>query len=158
MTWGHWALWGFIATIVLTTMSSTSQGLGLTRMNIPYMLGTMFTSNRDRAKIIGFGVHLANGLLFSFVYVAVFQALHRATWWMGAVMGVVHAMFVLTVGMRLLPGLHPRMASEQHGPTVARQLEPPGFFALNYGLRTPISVVLSHVVFGMILGAFYRPS
>jgi hypothetical protein len=58
--------------------------------------------------------------------------------------------------MRLLPGLHPRMASEQHGPTVARQLEPPGFLALNYGMRTPISVVLSHIVFGMILGGYYR--
>jgi len=23
-------------------------------MNIPYMLGTMFTRNRDRAKVIGF--------------------------------------------------------------------------------------------------------
>ena len=28
-------------------------GVGLTRMNIPYMLGTMFTRNRDRAKVIG---------------------------------------------------------------------------------------------------------
>ena len=58
----------------------------------------------------------------------------------------------------MLPGLHPRMASEQHGPTVSRQLEPPGFLALNYGMRTPIAVVLSHIVFGMIIGGFYRVS
>jgi len=156
MTWGHWALWGFVSTIVLTTMSATAQGLGLTRMNIPYMLGTMFTPNRDRAKLIGFGVHLANGWIFSLGYIAIFQALHRATFWMGGLIGIVHAMFVLSAGMRLLPGLHPRMASEQHGPTVARQLEPPGFLALNYGMRTPISVFLSHIVFGMVLGGFYR--
>jgi hypothetical protein len=48
------------------------------------------------------------------------------------------------------------MASEQQGPTVARQLEPPGFLALNYGVRTPIAVFVSHAVFGIILGAFYR--
>jgi len=54
-----------------------------------------------------------------------------------------------------MPGLHPRMASEQQGPTVMRQLEPPGFLALNYGLPTPVSVLLAHVVFGAILGAFY---
>jgi hypothetical protein len=67
----------------------------------------------------------------------------------------VHAAFVLTVGMRLMPGLHPRMASEQHGPTVVRQLEPPGFLALNYGHQTPLSVLFAHLVFGAILGSFY---
>ena len=48
------------------------------------------------------------------------------------------------------------MASEQHGPTPTRQLEPPGFLALNYGRRTPISVLVAHLVYGAILGAFYR--
>jgi hypothetical protein len=47
------------------------------------------------------------------------------------------------------------MASEQQGPSLMRQLEPPGFLALNYGFQTPISVVVAHVVFGTILGAFY---
>ncbi len=56
-----------------------------------------------------------------------------------------------------MPGMHPRMASELQGPTVVRQLEPPGFLALPYGVRTPLSVPLAHVVFGIILGVFYRP-
>jgi hypothetical protein len=55
-----------------------------------------------------------------------------------------------------LPAMHPRMASEQDGPTPTRQLEPPGFMALNYGRRTPITVILAHLVYGGILGAFYR--
>jgi hypothetical protein len=156
MNWASWGLWGFVATIVLTTLMSASQGLGLTRMNLPYMLGTMFTPNRDRAKIFGFVVHLVDGWLFSLLYIAAFVAWQRATWWLGAAIGVVHVAFVLTAGMRILPGLHPRMADEQHGPTAARQLEPPGFLALHYGPRTPISMALSHVVFGAILGGFYR--
>ena len=49
MNWPSWLLWGFVATIVLTTVSALSQGLGLTRMNIPYILGTAFTPDRDRA-------------------------------------------------------------------------------------------------------------
>jgi hypothetical protein len=48
------------------------------------------------------------------------------------------------------------MASEQRGPEPTRQLEPPGFLALNYGRRTPLSVILAHLVYGTILGAFYR--
>lgn len=155
MSWSSWLLWGFVATLVLTTVMAGSQGLRLTRMNIPYLLGAMFTASRDRAKLIGFLVHLMNGWLFSLIYVAAFHAWDRATWWLGALIGLVHAGFVLTAGMRIMPGLHPRMASEQQGPTVSRQLEPPGFLALNYGARTPLSVVGAHLVFGAILGAFY---
>ena len=127
----------------------------MTRMNIPYLLGTIFTPNRDWAKLIGALVHFVNGWLFSLLYVAAFHEWGRATWWAGAAIGFVHAAFVLTAGMRLLPGLHPRMASEQHGPTVMRQLEPPGFLALNYGYQTPVSVVVAHLAYGMILGSFY---
>jgi hypothetical protein len=47
------------------------------------------------------------------------------------------------------------MANEQYGPTVARQLEPPGFLGLHYGIRTPISVLIAHIIFGAILGSFY---
>lgn len=155
MNWGSWFLWGFVATLALTTVMAGSQGLRLTRMNMPYMLGAMFTPGRDRAKLIGFGVHFINGWLFSLLYVAAFHAWGRATWWAGAAIGVVQAAFVLTAGMRLLPGLHPRMASEQQGPTVMRQLEPPGFLALNYGYQTPVSVLIAHLVYGVILGAFY---
>ena len=155
MNWSSWLVWGFGATVILTSLLAGSQGLGMTRMNLPYMLGTMFTPDRDRAKLIGFGVHLLNGWVFSLLYVATFTALHRATWWIGGIIGVVHASFVLTAGMRVLPGLHPRMASEQHGPTVAKQLEPPGFLALNYGVRTPIAAYVAHIVFGIVLGSFY---
>jgi uncharacterized membrane protein YagU involved in acid resistance len=155
MNLGSWLLWGFVATIVLTTLMSASQGFGFTRMSLPYMLGTMFTSSRDRAKLVGFFFHLINGWLFSLIYVAAFHLWDGATWWRGALIGLVHAGFVLTAGMRLMPGLHPRMASEQQGPTLMRQLEPPGFLAMNYGFQTPVSVVIAHVVFGIILGVFY---
>jgi hypothetical protein len=154
---GSWLLWGFVATLVLTTLMAAAQGVRLTRMSLPYMLGTMFTPSRDRAKLAGFAVHLVNGWLFSLLYVAAFQSWGEATGWLGVGIGVVHAAFVLTVGMRILPGLHPRMASESQGPTVTRQLEPPGFLAINYGVQTPLVVVLAHVAFGAILGAFYRP-
>src|SRR6266540_4353749 len=119
-------LWGFVATVILTGFMSASQSLGLTRMNLPFMLGTMFTSDRDRAKLLGFGVHALNGWAFAFVYAAAFQSWRRAGVVRGGLIGLVHGLFVLLVGMSVLPGLHPRMASEQRGPTATRQLEPPG--------------------------------
>ena len=155
MNWRDWLLWSFVATLALTTVMTASQGLRLTRINLPYILGAMFTPNREKANLIGFLVHLVNGWIFSLAYVAIFHSLGRATWWLGAAIGVGQAVFVLTVGMSLLPGLHPRMASEQKGPTVTRQLEPPGFLALNYGYQTPVSILVAHVIYGALLGMFY---
>ena len=157
MNVGGALLWGLISTIVLTTLMSSSQGLGLTRINIPYLLGTMVTADRDRARLAGFGLHLLFGWLFAFLYAAVFQSWRRATWWLGAGIGLTHALFVLVAGLPLLPAVHPRMANEQRGPTPTHQLEPPGFLALHYGHQTPVSVVLAHLVYGAMLGTFYRP-
>lgn len=154
--WQSWLLWGFLATLLLTTVSAVTQGLGFTRMNIPYLLGTMFTPDRDRARVYGFFAHLGIGWVFSLLYVLIFRALGEADWWHGALIGLLHALFVLVVVAVLLPGVHPRMASEQHGPEAGRVLEPPGFLALNYGIQTPLSVFVSHAVFGAVLGAFYR--
>ena len=149
-------LWGFVGTVVLTGLMSASQRLGLTRMSLPFMLGTMFTPNRERAQVIGFLVHLLNGWWLALIYAAAFQSWRRATWWLGALIGLVHGVFVLAAIMPLLPGVHPRMASEQQGPTPTRQLEPPGFMGLNYGGRTPVTVLAAHLVYGGVLGAFYR--
>jgi len=155
MNLASWLLWGFVSTIVLTTVLAGSQGIGMTRMNIPYLLGTMITPNRDRAKLVGILFHVMNGWLFSLLYIAAFHAWDAANFWLGSLIGLVHASFVLVVGMPSLPGMHPRMASEQYGPTIVRQLEPPGFLALNYGFQTPVSVLVAHALFGGILGSFY---
>jgi hypothetical protein len=152
----HILLPGFAGTVVLTSLMAASQGLGMTRVNLPFLLGTMFTPDRERAKLVGFGAHMLNGWLFAAVYAATFERFRRATWWLGAGVGLVHALFVLLAAMPALPSLHPRMASEEQGPSPTRQLQPPGFLAMNYGRRTPISVVLAHLAYGAILGLLYR--
>ena len=158
MSWTNWLVWGFVATAVLTTLMAGSEGLGITRMNIPHMLGTMFTPNRDRAKVHGVVLHFLNGWAFSIVYIIAFHTAHIFTWWFGALLGFLHGAFVAAVALPVMPGVHPRMASELRGPTAARQLEPPGFLGLNYGVRTPISILIAHIAFGALLGALYSPA
>ena len=156
MNWPTSLLAGFVGTVVLTTMEAGAQQLHLTRMSVPYLLGTAFTARRDRAKVIGFFAHLINGQLFALLYVAIFHATGRAGPVRGALIGLVHAIVVLLLVAQLLPAIHPRMASERQGPTDLRQIEPPGPFALHYGVSTPLAVVVSHVVFGAIVGWLYR--
>ncbi len=150
----NWIYWGVIATFAMMLFEGVMQGLGLTRMSIPFMVGTLYTPNRSRAKLIGAFQHVGHGLLFTLVFVIAFHLLHRQTWWLGGLIGLFQGMFVLVVGMSLLPEFHPRMASERSGPTAMRQLEPPGFMALNYGPATPISIIVSHVIFGIVIGSF----
>jgi hypothetical protein len=73
-----WGISGFGATVILTLMLVAAQGLGLTRMSLPYLLGTMFTPDRDRARLVGVVVHLLNGWIFSLVYFAAFAVAGRA--------------------------------------------------------------------------------
>lgn len=149
-------LWGFVATLILATLMQGGQSLGLSRMSLPFMLGTMFTPDRDRATMIGFLAHLLSGWLFALLYALAFESWHRATWWLGAGIGLVHGLIVLVALMPVLPGFHPRMASEQRGPEPTRMLEPPGFLGLNYGRRTPVLALIAHIVYGTIIGAFYQ--
>jgi uncharacterized membrane protein YagU involved in acid resistance len=148
-------VWGFAATIVLTVAVVCAQSLGLTRIDIPFIIGTMFTADRDRAKVIGLFVHLANGWIFAFVYAAYFQELHEATWVLGSFLGFLQGMFIVVVVLPILPGVHPRMVSDFRGPEPTRLLEPPGFLAMNYGRMTPVVTVIVHVLYGLILGGFY---
>jgi uncharacterized membrane protein YagU involved in acid resistance len=150
-------LWGTIATIVLTTIEALARPLGWSRMSIPFIVGTAFTKNRDRADAAGFVVHFVNGILFAALYAWAFESLRFASWWLGALMGLVHGLFILAALMPLLPSFHPRMADETYGPTPTRMLQPAGFLALNYGRRTAVVAIVAHIIYGAILGAFYTP-
>ena len=149
------ALSSLAATAVLTSMIRFAQAVGYTRMDLPLMLGTVMTPDRDRAKVYGFLVHMVNGWLFSAVYVAAFRSLRRSGVVLGTLIGLVHGVFVLVTVIPLLPGAHGRMASDFTGPQPTTRLEPPGFMALNYGRRTPIVTLLAHAVYGALLGGFY---
>jgi hypothetical protein len=134
-----------------------AQLAGLSRMDLPMMLGTMFAEDPDRARVVGFFVHLVNGQVFGLFYAAAFSLLGLATWWLGALFGAFHGLAALTVIVPLLPGAHRRMASERNGPRLDAVLEPPGLFALNYGRETPAVTLIAHVIYGAVLGSLLTP-
>ena len=154
MDWGGWAIFGLVATIGLTAVMIVAQMSGRTRLDLPLVLGTITTEDPDRARVIGFVIHLVAGQAFALFYAAGFVALDRADWWLGALFGCVHGAFALTVLVPLLPGAHPRMASDRAGPDSKAVLGPPGLMALNYGTATPLVAVSAHVLYGAALGLF----
>ncbi len=152
--WGALA-GGFAGTLVLTTILRAASELRLTRMDIPFLLGTAFTANRLRAKALGYAFHFLAGLVFALAYYAIFVAINESGWLLGAIFGFVHALFAATALVNLLlPLVHPRMGSPLTGANTTALLEPPGFLMLNYGLQTPLVNIVAHVAYGMLVGGF----
>ena len=152
--WGALA-GGLIGTVVLTTALRAASELGWTRMDIPFLLGAAFSTNRLRAKAIGYALHFAFGLLFALAYFAIFLAIDRSGWWLGAVFGLGHALFAGSALVNvLLPLVHPRMANPLTAAGSTPLLEAPGFLLTNYGRSTPVVTVLAHIAYGAIVGGF----
>jgi len=152
--WGAFA-GGVAGTIVLTSGLRAASELRLTRMDIPFLLGTVFTDNRARAKAIGYLLHFGFGILFALGYYAVFRAIGESGWWQGAVFGLVHGLFAATALVNvLLPTVHPRMGSPLTAADQTPLLEAPGFLMLNYGRSTPLVTLVTHVAYGAIVGGF----
>jgi len=146
---------GFVGTLVLTTCLRAGSELGLTRMDLPFLLGTAFSADRTRAKAVGYGLHFVAGQAFAAVYYAVFVAIDESSWWLGGAFGLVHGLFAGTALVStLLPLVHPRMGSAQSAANDSPLLEPPGFMMLNYGNSTPGLTVIAHVIYGAIVGGF----
>lgn len=156
MDWAGWALFGLIATAILTAIMMAAQLAGLTRMDLPLILGTVVTGDPDRARVAGFVIHLGVGEAFALGYAATFALVGHATWWLGALLGLVHAGVALTILVPLLSGVHPRMASNRAGPASTATLEPPGLLGLNYGGQTPAVAIAAHVAYGIALGLLLR--
>lgn len=157
MDWGGWATFGFGATVALTAILVGAQLAGRTRMDIPMMLGTIVVEDPDRGRVVGALMHLVNGQFFALFYAAGFALLDRATWWLGGLFGVLHGIAALTLIIPLLPGIHPRMASDRNGPDRNVILEPPGLLGANYGRATAVVTLLAHVVYGIFLGLLLDP-
>ena len=154
MIWGA-LVGGVVGTLVLTTMLRAASELGLTRMDIPFLLGTAVTEDRVHAKAAGYALHFVFGLLFALAYWAVFVVLDESGVILGAALGLVHALFASSALVNvLLPVVHPRMGTGFTAAGSSPLLEPPGFLLLNYGRQTPLVTILAHIAYGAIVGGF----
>ena len=146
---------GFLGTLVLTTVLRTATELHLTRIDLPFLLGTALSGERTAAKAVGYVAHFVMGLVFALGYDVLFLALGHPAWWMGPVLGLLHGLFAGTVLINvLLPLVHPRMGSPMSDATTVALLEAPGFMGRNYGPQTGVVTLLAHILYGTIVASF----
>ncbi|MDZ4307715.1 hypothetical protein [Allopontixanthobacter sp.] len=146
------AIWGLAGTISMTGILFAANGLGLSRLSIPFLVGGIFTANRQWANLIGFALYLVGGWGFALFYFLFFSSIGIYSWWIGAAVGFLHGLFLLVAALPLMPFVHPRMASSYDAPVARPQLEPPGFLGLHYGGGTPAAVLAAQIIYGTVLG------
>jgi hypothetical protein len=144
---------GLLGALVLTTTIRIASEMGLTRMDLALILGTTLTQNRRRARAYGYVMHAMLGIAFAFAYRAFFALVGWSSWWLGAAVGALHAVFLSTVVINvLLPVIHPLMGTPETAANEVALIEPPGFLMLNYGRNTFLVTLAAHMLFGAVVG------
>lgn len=144
---------GLIGTLALTSIVRIASEMGLTRMDFALILGTLITTDRRRARAIGYAFHFAIGLGLAVIYGEVFALLGRSGIWLGALFGMLHTIVLGAVVLNvLLPVVHPLMGTPETAANEHALIEPPGFLMLNYGRSTFVVALIAHVAFGAIVG------
>src|SRR5690625_2711812 len=131
MNIGILILGGFAGTLILSALMAISRPLGLSRVDLPFLLGSVITPDRNKAPWVGFIFHLVIGWTFSLLYGFVFEIFGISTWWFGMGIGFLHGLFVLSIGpvnLRFNPSTN---ANPFPRPYPTKPPPPPRFFATN---------------------------
>ncbi len=150
---GSAILAGLIGGIAFLMVVYMGLGVGMTRMNLLYMLGSMVApkSFRGTAYAIGLVVHMMMSAAFGLVHAGLLTAIgvssvgSAAAW--DLLIGAVHGVLVLIALPMMLTMAHPLVRTGD--------LERPGVAMVGYGSMTPAGSLMAHVAFGLVTGAIY---
>jgi uncharacterized membrane protein YagU involved in acid resistance len=141
---------GFIATAAMTALMYLAPMIGMPRMDIASMLGSMFVASPGPALWLGMMIHLMMGsLLFPVVYHVVLQP-RRGTGtgrglWFGLILGAAANLMV----MPMMSFVHPLVKSGM--------MAAPGVLMLHLGAMAPVGSLIGHLVYGGLLGRLAGP-
>lgn len=143
-----WAiLGGFLGTLAFTILMYAAPTMGLPPMDLPTLLGTMFTTNMSLAFALGLVMHfLIGSVILALVYsLFVADVLPGPSWLRGVTYGVAVWLVAMAVVMPMIGAVHPLVASGM--------MPAPGFFVSSMGPMAAIGSLIGHLAYGAILGA-----
>ncbi len=120
--------------------------IGLPRLDLPALLGTIFAGDAATLSSLGVLMHLGIGIglgLF-YVYGDIEEFLPEPGWLRGMIYGAGVWVVTMVAVMPLIPYAD-RVLGQGRAPTM-------GFFMLTVGVWAPVQALITHLIFGAILG------
>ena len=137
---------GLAGTIVMSMVIMMAPSMGMPKMDIVRMLGSMFSKEGNTG--LGWVMHLMMGVIFAIIYAALWAAgVGSATWAGGLVFGAVHW---LVAG--LMMGGVPMM----HAGVKAGTVKAPGLYmTADGGMMAFVGGLIGHAVYGLVVALVY---
>ena len=118
------------------------------KMNLFQLLGTMMLKKGPMAYVMGAMVHAGMSTAFALVHAALFDAFDLtsslAAW--GLLFGLVH-WAIVGMGLGMMPLMHRGIRQGV--------VDAPGAYAKNYPAMTIMGFLMLHLLYGVLVGAFY---
>lgn len=137
---------GLVGTAVMTVLMTLAPMLGMPKMDMPALLGSMFGA--PGSKTLGLLMHFMMGTVFGLVYAALFSVVTGTSIvLLGGLFGIVHW---------LIAGLMTGMMPMMHAGIRSGQVEAPGVYMTRLGgMLGFVGGLMGHVVFGLVVGLTY---
>lgn len=137
---------GIVATITMTLVMAVAPKMGMPKMDIVGMLGSMFGAPPNR--VLGMVMHFMMGIVFALVYAAFWAyGIGVATWPMGLLFGAVHWLIAGAM-MAGIPMMHKGIKSGK--------VPAPGAYMMNNGgAMAFMGGLVGHMAFGLVMALVY---
>ncbi len=138
---------GIVATIVFTMILMMAPKMGMPKMDIVSLLGSMFSAKSN--LVLGWMMHLMMGVIFALIYAFLWsRGIGAATWTNGLVFGAVHWL-IIGVVMAVVPMLHVGIKSGA--------VKAPGLWMTGNGggLMAFMGGLVGHAIFGALVALIY---
>lgn len=146
--WAGAAVWGVVATGVFTLFSLMGAAMGMTRMDLLDLLGSVLVRpGTSASRALGAVIHHLNGALLAIAWaygVALVDL--PANWATGLAWGAVLTVLALWM-LSAIGSVHPAIRRGEQAD--------PGPAATSLGALTPLGSLMGHLVYGLVLGLTY---
>jgi uncharacterized membrane protein YagU involved in acid resistance len=141
---------GFTATTGMTALMYLAPMMGMPRMDIATMLGTMFVASPALALWLGMLIHLTIGsMLFPAVYHFALQPENGSGTGRGLEFGFALWAAANLIVMPMMSTTHPMVRSGM--------MTAPGLLMLHLGALAPVGSLIGHLLYGALLGKLAGP-
>ncbi len=136
---------GLLGTAAMTALMYAAPMMGMPKMDIATVLGTMFLASPGPAFWLGMMIHFTMGtVLFPAIYRFALQPHNSSGTGSGALFGLILWAAANFMVMPMMGAIHPAVKSGM--------MPAPGFLMLHLGVMAPVGSLMGHLVYGTLLG------